>query len=94
MAEVMIVLGVAFLLLGSCVLAWALRKSEPLEAAFRYQGAMLMAMGGVFIVTNVFPPDGRAYAVAGVLAVAVFWFGWKHVSLLRHAVSPASDEER
>jgi hypothetical protein len=92
MAQVMVGLGVFFLLFGSLVLAWALRKSEPIEVAFRYHGAMFMAMGAIFVVNNVFAPDGRVLAVVGALAVAVFWSGWKHVSLLRREAARGRDE--
>jgi hypothetical protein len=94
MTGVMIVLGVVNLLFGAGLIAWALRSSEPTPVAFRYHGAMVMALGGVFILGNVFPPDGRLYAVLGVLGVVVFWSGWKHVSILRHEAIQGREKPR
>jgi drug/metabolite transporter (DMT)-like permease len=83
METVMIVMGALCFLFGASAGIWAVRSSDPTAVAFRYQGAMFMALGGTFILSNVFSPNGLLYAVLGALGVVVFWSGWQHVRILR-----------
>lgn len=81
MAAVMIVIGAGQLLFGAIIIGWVLWARGSSWIA--YLGVMFVALGGVFILGNALPPSPSLYAIIGILAIVVFWSGWKHVRIIR-----------
>ncbi len=81
MATVIIIVGGLNVLYGLTLILWTWLAREPVWIA--WFGLMFVGIGGVFLVGNVLPPGGPAYAAAALLAVLTFWSGWRSMKLNR-----------